>query len=75
MSPYSFRFAEGWFFVSRQECCGNRLGQTKVENLQVPFRRDEYVAGLDVAMDEAALVGRRQSGTELLAQVDNTLLP
>ena len=49
---------------------GEKLGETKIEDFDGAAFGDENVGGLDVAMDDALLVGRVKSVGELDADVD-----
>jgi hypothetical protein len=44
---------------------GGHLGQSKIQNLDLPIPREHDVAGLQVAVDDESCVGRRQSSGDL----------
>ncbi len=52
--------------ISNRRLCLKRLGQSKVQNLNLALRSDLHVGGLEVAVDDAVLVGvlQRLAGVE-----------
>ena len=48
----------------------DKLGEAEVENLDVPFRRDEDIVGFEIPMDDAFVVSRCQTVGNLNRIVD-----